>query len=271
MEPLVAAPASASAPHARASPPPVPASPPPVPASPPPLPASPPPVPASPPPVPASPPPVPASPSPSPPPPPPPPTISVIFPSDAPAWLSRDVTWLMQDDLGCHYNALLIALVALETKFGFDDANNGQLPAVNRPSQVWAWVRGGRGTRLKAPPVVSDPAQFAAGWNQWWDGLQPPWRERGEDGYWKVGGSWGPDDQWDPLEAPGQNGCLSVVASLFFWGRAVLSVPAAVEAWERALFDVTWMLEGLAASIQPAARRVLKPKPKPKGKGKAKT
>ncbi|KAJ6450232.1 hypothetical protein C8R47DRAFT_1230344 [Mycena vitilis] len=209
--------------------------------------------PASPPPPPPSPPPPSPSPAPPPsPPPPPPPTIAVTVPPNAPPWLEKNVTWLMQDELGCHYRALLVALVALEAKFGFDEANNGALSAKKRPTQVTAWVNRGR-DRMKYPPSVSDVDAYGLEWAAWWDSLQPVWRERGGDGYWAVGGSWGGPDKWDPLEAPGPNGCISVVAGLFFWGRQTMT-PQQLSDWERAVFDVTWMLEGLAASIP--SRRV---------------
>lgn len=80
--------------------------------------------------------------------------------------------------------------------------------------------------------------------------MQPEWRERGEGGHWVIGGAYGPDDQWDPLEAPGPNGCLSVAASLYFWGILLHSHEEKRDQWERAVQDVSWMLEGLAASIK---------------------
>jgi hypothetical protein len=177
-------------------------------------------------------------------------TIPVVFPENAPNWLKAGIAWLTKQDLGCHYRALMVALIQLEAKYGFDPANNGSLGTANRPTQISLWIRGGRGSRMKFPPTINRINKYATQWALWWDGLQPAWRERGDDGHWRIDSGWGPHDQWDPLEAPGQNGCLSVVASLYFWGLYNAKQPAHLqETWERAVLDVTWMLEGLCASV----------------------
>ncbi|KAJ7917019.1 hypothetical protein B0H13DRAFT_1870706 [Mycena leptocephala] len=177
------------------------------------------------------------------------PTLPLVFPDNAPAWLTNSLAWLMKEDLGCHYRALVVALIELETKYGFDAANNGALLTTNRPSQLSSWIRGGRGTRMKFPPAINNTETYAKQWAAWWGAMQPAWRERGEDGHWKVGGAWGAANAWDPLEAPGPNGCLSLVASLYFWGLYKSQPPHVLLLWERAVQDVTWMLEGLAVSI----------------------
>ncbi|KAJ7473863.1 hypothetical protein B0H11DRAFT_2429784 [Mycena galericulata] len=192
-------------------------------------------------------------PPPPPPPPPetpsatPPPTITVELPNDCPAWLSESIAWLTTEDLGCHYSSLLAALVKLETKYGFAEDNRGKLPAALRPAQVHSWIKGGRGKKMKGSPCINDVAAYAKVWNEWWDSLQPPWRTRDSSGHWSIGGS--PGDNWDPLEAPGPNGCLSVAAALCFWGRSKSQSDELREQWDRAVQDVAWMLEGLEASI----------------------
>ncbi|KAJ7432603.1 hypothetical protein B0H11DRAFT_1759961, partial [Mycena galericulata] len=186
----------------------------------------------------------------------------ITFPSDCPPWLSESITWLMAEDLGCHYSSLLAALVKLEVKYGFAADNRGQLPAALRPSQVHSWIKGGRGKKTRAPPCINNVAAYAKAWSEWWDSMQPPWRTCDADGYWSVGGSWGAADEWDPLEAPGPNGCLSVAVALFFWGRYKSQPEALRVKWDRAVQDVVWMLEGLEASIvtSPATRKSAKSK-----------
>ncbi|KAJ7614713.1 hypothetical protein DFH06DRAFT_1146232 [Mycena polygramma] len=180
----------------------------------------------------------------------PPPTIPVEFPPNAPEWLVNSLTWLMKEDLGCHYRAMVVALIALETKYGFGDpSNNGTLSAKKRPTQVGLWIQGGRGTRLKFPPSIGNVEKYAKEWAEWWGTLQPRWREKDEHEEWKLEGHDTAGDNWDPLEAPGQNGCLSVVASLYFWGVCSNQSDELRQRWERAVLDVTWMLEGLRASI----------------------
>ncbi|KAJ6578759.1 hypothetical protein DFH09DRAFT_1077682 [Mycena vulgaris] len=60
---------------------------------------------------------------------------------------------------------------------------------------------------------------------------QPLWHKWGLTG-WEIT-SYRKD--WDSLMFPGQNGCLSIVASL--------------TRWERAVQDVGWMVEGLELAI----------------------
>ncbi|KAJ7441804.1 hypothetical protein B0H11DRAFT_1932730 [Mycena galericulata] len=194
-------------------------------------------------------PPTPPTPPPPTPPPAPQPSIAVEVPSDAPDWLVESIAWLKQEDLGCHYASLLVALIKLEAKYGYEKDNRGMLPAAKRPQQVYAWIKGGRGKKMKFPPSIGNLAHYQRDWWVWWDSLQPEWRERDDDGRWSINGNWGPSDSWDPLEAPGPNGCLSVVASLYFWGIALAGRPETRVDWEAAVQDVAWMLEGLAASI----------------------
>ncbi|KAJ7026093.1 hypothetical protein C8F04DRAFT_1268565 [Mycena alexandri] len=176
------------------------------------------------------------------------PLLPVEFPSNAPGWLIDAIAWLMQVELGSHYRALVVALISLEARYDFV-GGSAALPKAKRPTPVNLWIQGARGARLKFPPTISNRELYAEKWNEWWDSLQPGWRVRGEDGYWTVGGEWGPDDEWGLLEAPGPNGCLGLVAGLYFWGVYKNDPPELVEKWTRAVQDVTWMLEGLAVSF----------------------
>ncbi|KAJ7884955.1 hypothetical protein B0H13DRAFT_2235322 [Mycena leptocephala] len=66
-------------------------------------------------------------------------------------------------------------------------------------------------------------------------------------------------DDWTPLEFPGANGVLSVVASLYFWATNMCMLSSVhgeawfVEEenkWDNAVQDVVWMLEGLYAYLE---------------------
>ena len=60
------------------------------------------------------------------------------------------------------------------------------------------------------------------------------------------------------LIAPGANGILGPVATLYWWGKAVfghetegtVTVNGSVEEWREAVLDVTWMVEGLLAHVE---------------------
>ncbi|KAJ7018846.1 hypothetical protein C8F04DRAFT_976565, partial [Mycena alexandri] len=165
------------------------------------------------------------------------------LPVDTPPWLRTVLSHLMARDLGCHYKSLLTALVRLEESAGFEQ-NGKALPTSKwRPLKVQKWIRGARGSRTKTLPEVHDVAAYAKAWNAWWDALQPPWRKRGEDGLWIVGGKYGAE--FGALDASGINGCISIVASLCFWGAAKTHDRESRAVWETAVNDVVWMLEGV--------------------------
>ncbi|KAJ7676722.1 hypothetical protein DFH06DRAFT_1317333 [Mycena polygramma] len=119
-----------------------------------------------------------------------------------------------------------------------------------RPKQVGAWIANGRlvnGRKRQADVAVPDPTAYALVWQEWWDKLQPAWRKRAKDGRWSVEGRYDGQD-WGPLYHWGVNGVLNLVASLCFWGRCVLANQSESDcrAWEVAVDDVTWMMEGMA-------------------------
>lgn len=85
------------------------------------------------------------------------------------------------------------------------------------------------------------------------------------DGQWGTGVPYG--DDFEALWFPGQNGCISLVAGLYFWGMSRQAMGSMGGSgwdgvnrmkWERAVQDVVWMLEGLEAAL-------------PEAKGKKKT
>ncbi|KAJ7895676.1 hypothetical protein B0H13DRAFT_2338752 [Mycena leptocephala] len=176
--------------------------------------------------------------------------VAVLVPDDAPKWLHDCVELLLAQDLGGHFRALVATLIRLETAFGFDVKNDATLSAEGRPVQVHNWIKGGR-AKTKKIPAIKNIQKYADEWGKWWDRLQPAWRERDRDGRWRTGGdtSYGPANEWDALDCPGVNGCLSLVASLYFWGACTDQPPLIKERWDSAVQDVTWMLEGLAVSM----------------------
>ncbi|KAJ7826750.1 hypothetical protein B0H13DRAFT_1918020 [Mycena leptocephala] len=155
--------------------------------------------------------------------------VAVCVPDDAPKWLHDCVELLLAQDLGGHFRALVATLIRLETAFGFN---------------------GGR-AKTKKIPAIKNIQKYADEWGKWWGRLQPAWRERDRDGRWRTGGDtlYGPANEWDALDCPGVNGCLSLVASLYFWGACTDQLPLIKERWDSAVQDVTWMLEGLAVSM----------------------
>ncbi|KAJ7835179.1 hypothetical protein B0H14DRAFT_2590444 [Mycena olivaceomarginata] len=83
------------------------------------------------------------------------------------------------------------------------------------------------------------PAQPMEEETAWWNSLQPVWRTKDVDGQWSVVGGYGDGGrEWGPLYQWGINGVLSIVASLYFWGRAVHENAKFCGRWEAAVGDV---------------------------------
>ncbi|KAJ7836828.1 hypothetical protein B0H13DRAFT_1651900, partial [Mycena leptocephala] len=176
-------------------------------------------------------------------------------PPDAADWFANAHTEITRVDLGCHYHALVAAWTRVEHASRFEHGPTN-LPSKHRPEHVSAWIsknlRGKRGVE----PRVTDPHVYAALWQQWWDSLQPSWRKKETDGRWSVEAYGEAGREWGPLYQWGVNGTLSILASLYFWGRAVSSgEQSELEVWEAAVLDVTWMMEGMATYYELFKRR----------------
>ncbi|KAJ7126585.1 hypothetical protein C8R43DRAFT_897684 [Mycena crocata] len=173
------------------------------------------------------------------------------MPATAPRWLREVVPWLQTSDLGCHFTALIATLLHLETAFKFDDGNGARLPRGARPDPITSWINKGRVSKTKNIPPVTNVAKYAESFLSWWDELQPEWRTHSGEGRWAFGGDvpYGKSDEWGDLDVPGQNGCLSLVAGLYIWGVCANQPREVREQWEYAVLDITWMLEGLALSM----------------------
>ncbi|KAK7008539.1 hypothetical protein R3P38DRAFT_2791506 [Favolaschia claudopus] len=163
-------------------------------------------------------------------------------PSNAAKWFTDAHAAMTRVNLGCHFSALVAAWTRVEVASRFQHSPSN-LSAKLRPKQVSAWISNGRRTES----VVDNPARFAKEWQAWWDSLQPSWRVRETSGEWSITRGYGANGrEWGPLYHWGVNGVLTIVASLFFWGRAVESDAELRILWETAVLDVVWMLEGMA-------------------------
>jgi hypothetical protein len=104
-------------------------------------------------------------------------------------------------------------------------------------------------------PVCPIPnvAAFADVWWTWWIGLQPPWR-RSTCQRLSVNDRVLPDNaDWEALWTSGQNGLLSVVATLYWWGFAEKGAGTGTASadWANAVANTTWVMRAIGTS--PAA------------------
>ncbi|KAJ7178674.1 hypothetical protein C8R43DRAFT_872285, partial [Mycena crocata] len=166
-------------------------------------------------------------------------------PPKAQDWFVHAWGQVTKQNLGPHFNALLTAWTRIESACKFDNTGPGIPSHPKRPAQVGRWITGARGKRKTKGLHVTNTDEYVVGWHIWWDSMQPKWRTKESDGKtWETGGAYGKD--WELLSAWGQNGMLSVVACLYFWGLAVMDASDKVGAWEVAVNDAAWVCEGLA-------------------------
>ncbi|KAJ7649147.1 hypothetical protein DFH06DRAFT_918972, partial [Mycena polygramma] len=176
-------------------------------------------------------------------------------PNEAEAWFKARYAEVSKKDLGDSFNAVLRLFIELERGYRWTVGAVRGLSSTNRPSQVASWVslgRGGRGGWISngvGPKIVS-LAVFDAAWWAWWKELQPKWRvqDGGRPGRF-TRDTYPPrrKENWSSLRHPGQNGVLSLVATLYWWGKAVEQAGEREdrESWAEAVTDVKWMLRGL--------------------------
>ncbi|KAJ6568309.1 hypothetical protein DFH09DRAFT_877301, partial [Mycena vulgaris] len=136
----------------------------------------------------------------------------VACPNDAAQWFRLVFAEVSQEEVGGRYQELLTAFVELERAYGFENGP-GVLAKKGRPLQVSDWI--GRG-RKKGPRAIPKVEKFEVQWWAWWRSIQPAWRKVGVDGRPLRGEGEVYGEDWGGLVLPGQNGVLSVVATLYW-------------------------------------------------------
>ncbi|KAJ7646084.1 hypothetical protein DFH06DRAFT_997880 [Mycena polygramma] len=170
-------------------------------------------------------------------------SIRAVCPPKSAPWFEHGFTEVSREDLGARYEELLKAYIDLERGYGFALGTKA-LKGPDRPSQVQKWIRDGRG-RTQAVREIANVDAFEKQWWSWWSGLQPAWR-----GAWRGQTALPPPPEnadWEGLAVPGQNGLLSVVATIYWWGCAEKEkgMSSRSAGWEEAVTDVIWVFRGL--------------------------
>ncbi|PBK63850.1 hypothetical protein ARMSODRAFT_893784 [Armillaria solidipes] len=170
-----------------------------------------------------------------------------VAPKPEPQWFVLAYNAFAAGGLGSTYGDLLTTFATLEKTLGFQQVRMG-LQAKGRPELLSFWV--GRGRMKRAMPVLKmeDIPEFRDTWWAWWRSLQPGWRKPGSVGRMQQD-LYG--DKWTSLNVSGPNGWLGIVATLFWWGKAVEKLEASArDEWMEAVSDSLWMLKGLVAFAQ---------------------
>ncbi|KAJ7655774.1 hypothetical protein DFH06DRAFT_992196 [Mycena polygramma] len=174
---------------------------------------------------------------------------AVRCPAEAAPWFRAVFPQISRETLATPYQALLRAYVEFEESKNW--VQMGGLPKVPRPSQVGEWIRDGRGLRdgrgKDRPQDIVDLGSFESEWWTWWTALQPSWR-----GAWRgrrkagVAQTLPEGADWGKLSSSGQNGVLSVVATLYWWACAEKEKAVGPSAgWIEAVGDVTWVMRAM--------------------------
>ncbi|KAF9779708.1 hypothetical protein BJ322DRAFT_986375, partial [Thelephora terrestris] len=111
------------------------------------------------------------------------------------------------------------------------------LTTFSRPDQVGWWLRIGRRSFDKSPPIKS-LEKYTKLWICWWTSLQPDWRKTGR---WPLPCRVPVHGGWDELLAGGKDGLFIVVMTLAWWSNAQAEMEGESHQLEAAIADVSWV------------------------------
>jgi len=161
-----------------------------------------------------------------------------------PAWFRNGFVPLREAKLGQKWESILSKYVAIEARAEFISPKGAThaFSSDKRPAKVEWWIARAR----KPKPVIKGIAKFTDSFWAWWKGLQPKWRGVDSvDGpltiahrHFQSPGEGG----WMVLNKPGQNGFLTVISLLSWWGQALQDENIGMAGWEAAVEDVDWVL-----------------------------
>ena len=175
------------------------------------------------------------------------------------AFLVLPINEFLQAKGGMRLRSAMETLIAIELRLASGPVREGNgrkkavIPVSARPKMLSVWIGKGRSrlgkTGSAMPRLVigaGDLEGFVESWQTWWCLMQPEWRVRLENNTWerKVYG-----DDWHTWIVPGQNGLLSVLATLSWWGASP-TLGGGKKEWVEGVTDFEWMLTSLLASLE---------------------
>ncbi|EIW81620.1 hypothetical protein CONPUDRAFT_154151 [Coniophora puteana RWD-64-598 SS2] len=154
------------------------------------------------------------------------------------------------------YTHLLEEYLVLEKSSDFSHGKGSAtaLETQHRPDQIATWIKNGRASSCR--PTLRDPQQFAKGWWAWWAHIQPQWRHIAAPSDSVAPRLSREDGDWSAFDKPGQNGFLSVIVALKWWGSET-SESSKDPLWEAAAEDVRWVMGCVAQSRSPAEQSIV--------------
>ena len=179
--------------------------------------------------------------------------------SEKPLWATNAHTLFNRLlDFNPIWKEILDDWTRLENRKGYSSGTE-KLKAGGRPKCVSYWIQCARTAHPNLDNkqyLIDDFDKYAAGFWEWWVSVQPSFREESvtKDGLLETKK---PDstikDPWSGIDIAGQNGLVSALAALFFWGWRIEVMPrdgyrnaqtrgAALEMWVKAAKDVRFVL-----------------------------
>ncbi|TFY77852.1 hypothetical protein EWM64_g6164 [Hericium alpestre] len=162
---------------------------------------------------------------------------------DASSWpvlFSKALKFLLGLDFSDGWRLMLAAFFKHEEKHGFSPGGGRPwLNAKGRPAVIAEWIQW---ARAWCTYDIGDTDAMAQAFWTWWRALQPPAHLEKDSMALKPATS---DLSWEKVDVAGQNGLLSVVAALAFWGMAIRGSEEVEDekSWEDAVADVTSVLK----------------------------
>jgi hypothetical protein len=158
-----------------------------------------------------------------------------------PSWFKNGFVPLKGAKLGEKWESLLAKYVSIEAWAGFISPKGAAhaFGVDKHPAEVEWWIACAR----KPKPVVKDVMKLQDSFWAWWKGLQPQWREASKVDSPLMNAHRYPqrgDSGWKVLDKPGQNGFLTVVSLLCWWGQALCNGNIEMTGWHVA--NVEWVL-----------------------------
>ncbi|KDR64946.1 hypothetical protein GALMADRAFT_82494 [Galerina marginata CBS 339.88] len=157
------------------------------------------------------------------------------LPKDCEPAIKNTLDLVKRTALGDRWDRLVSQWLRFERSYKFKGSS--RLSTTARPPLIKEWIQRAR-VSTYSPSI--DTAEFRTEFWAWWAVLQPEWRKITVDTTSRLalGG-------WEALDKPGPNGWPSIVAALFFWGRALHLANRSTSSWKLAVDDVIWVLENL--------------------------
>ena len=126
------------------------------------------------------------------------------------------------------------------------------MDATGRPDVIPAWLKSGR--KYEAPPKISDLNKFSQCWWEWWNALQPEWRDKKGTG--RLSRKTPEGETWSQLYRGGANGFLMIILTLSWWAMSLSDDACTFDlnSFTAATDEASWVLDQML-SVKTSLKR----------------